>query len=246
MKINEVVQEVETRVLFNKGNLDIIRRDCSQILQSGTAIYKGVRNIDPDTVLFNPAAGNRKSKNNANYYTLLIDNLPIWSKFPKRSKSLICTNSLDSALQYGSVYRVLPLNDAKFGICPTFDIWASFNISLKNQHVKINRIFYSVGINDDNYASFLKDILINKDKICQIMIEQGYPTLSDELKSVKNINGLIRMFQMWYNPVVNDFKLANNLTLSGVHGSVPIEVWTDSKCYMIRAGSPAYIELFDL
>ena len=90
----------------------------------------------------------RQSKNTANYYTLWIDNSPEWEQFPKRSRSFICSTSLDYASDFGDTYLVIPFDDAKIGVCPEHDIWFSFESkgsfgveSLENLNDIIDRVF---------------------------------------------------------------------------------------------------------
>ena len=73
------------------------------------------------------------------YTRLLSDILPSWKDFPPRNKSFICSTSSGYALNYtgkkpkfDNVYVVLPKNVANIGICPTVDIWTSFEILNKH------------------------------------------------------------------------------------------------------------------
>lgn len=73
--------------------------------------------------------GTRSSRNTNNLYTLIIDNHPSWSKYPKRSKSFICGNGQNyhHVSGYGdSVFIVIPENNTTIGACRGDDIWESF------------------------------------------------------------------------------------------------------------------------
>ena len=74
-----------------------------------------------------PGKSQRVSRNTSNFYTGLIDGLPSWKNYPKRSRSIICSNNYDGAHSFGNVLRVFPKNGAKIGICPAEDFWMSFN-----------------------------------------------------------------------------------------------------------------------
>lgn len=73
-----------------------------------------------------------------NIYTRLLSGiLPSWRKYPHRNKSFICSLAtwVVSSYTHGDdkgsgVYWVLPENNAKIGVCPTRDIWSSFENSL--------------------------------------------------------------------------------------------------------------------
>lgn len=93
----------------------------------------------------------RKSKNISNYYTLIIDNSENWSAFPKRSRSLILSNTIPGATGYGkNMYIVIPLEEkCKIGICPKSDIWYSFGI--------INRFYGDL----ESWTSSLNELYFN-------------------------------------------------------------------------------------
>jgi hypothetical protein len=93
-------------------------------------LYRGFTSYDP-FYLIDPKLSNRVSAvAPGNFYTLLMDNLPSWKKYPKRSKSIICTTSIRNASDYGTLGVVFPFNKARLGVCPASDIWDSFDIGL--------------------------------------------------------------------------------------------------------------------
>lgn len=69
----------------------------------------------------------RVSANTFNYMTLLMDNLPSWKGWPKRSKSIVCSTYSWNALNYGKIYTIIPFDDAEIGICSDDDVWNSFD-----------------------------------------------------------------------------------------------------------------------
>lgn len=73
-----------------------------------------------------PSQQERRSANTSNEYTWLMSTLANWQEYPKRSRSIVCTTAKSKALQYGTIYVVLTDIEAKFGVCPTRDIWESF------------------------------------------------------------------------------------------------------------------------
>lgn len=102
-------------------------------IKNGYEIYRGVSrgNTKP---LMEVVPGIRTSENTSNIYTLLFSEvLPSWSKYPKRNRSVICTNEIEKAMDYSStpenIYLVLPKNNANMGICNTSDIWDAINLT---------------------------------------------------------------------------------------------------------------------
>lgn len=105
-----------------------------QKLKEGKYIYRGLGNFNKRYAIVRPSKFSRQSRNTKNIYTALMDFLPAWSDYPKRSKSIICSTSRVYARGYtsgwsddiGALYVVLPKNGASIGICPDYDIWNSF------------------------------------------------------------------------------------------------------------------------
>jgi hypothetical protein len=100
----------------------------------GNVIYRGLRGSAtyPYWVV-NPVKSYRVSRNTNNFYTGLLDKLPAWKDYPKRSRSIICSSNPAYCESYGNVVVVLPVNGAKIGVCPEEDIWASFRGTLHNR-----------------------------------------------------------------------------------------------------------------
>lgn len=66
-----------------------------------------------DIMITDTAAGERRSQNTSNQYTLILDNNPYMKDYPKRKKSLICTTSETTAGGFGQVYAVIPFDSVK-------------------------------------------------------------------------------------------------------------------------------------
>jgi hypothetical protein len=102
----------------------------------------------------------RKSKDTSNWYTLIIDNHPKYKNYPKRSKSLICTNNIETADEFGTPMAIIPFNDAKIGVVNAPDIWDKIiimgddkiNIESANGYFDMLRKF---GLSDTNWQSFI-------------------------------------------------------------------------------------------
>lgn len=107
-------------------------------LNHDAGIYRGIRNFNKTYALVKPSQVKRKSRNTSNIYTALMDILPSWREWPKRSLSIICSSSVGYAARYsgppispdwesvGAVYCVLPKNESRIAICSADDIWNSF------------------------------------------------------------------------------------------------------------------------
>jgi len=97
----------------------------------------------------------RKSANTYNYYTLWMDNDPAWASFPKRSRSLICSTSLNIASSYkgqgGKPMVVIPVENCTIGVCSAADLWESFRFGwLSDLTYWLHKKFEIQWPNDDN------------------------------------------------------------------------------------------------
>lgn len=85
-------------------------------------IYRGMKPTSP-LVYADGSLLERKSANTNNYYTLMMDFLPSWKGWPKRSKSFICTSNERGSRAYGELYFVVPLENQPIAVCSNNDFW---------------------------------------------------------------------------------------------------------------------------
>jgi len=219
--------------------IELIKSNCRDALK-GTPIYRGVRNFNTEYLYIDPSKYNRISANTSNYYTLINDNSPYWKKYPKRSKSIICSTDINQISMYGDGnFRVLPYDGAKIGVCPSRDYWVSF----EKQDIPILNQF-----NDD-----LFDLMSKK----YIFIDETYKSIVDSFnkfskliyddKSVldnlgdydymfKDYNvkeGFLKHIERMFDPKKNGFKLAK----AGDKIPQQREVWTDSESILVNTGN---------
>jgi hypothetical protein len=171
----------------------------------------------------------------SNHYNLLVDNLPSWSKYPKRSKSLIgmtkyfedvaCADSSD----YGKTYIVIPKDNVKMVICPTVDFITSFNM----QNLIDDLGFATI----DRYAKYLSDRGIC-DKSWKEMLNgiNSIDSITPPRLDIEEPESRINYLDTVLNPYSNDFKLVHynkeNFRDSKIIPSRR-EIWTESECIII-------------
>lgn len=169
--------------ILNEGrSKEISRADAIELLHGeykesteGAAIYRGLGDHN-DYLFIAPARFERTSSNTMNYYTLWFDNHSSWSKFPKRSKSIICSTSRNDAKDYGQLYRVFPKPGSLIGICPARDIWISFS---------------SIGEEIDNWD---KNNLSNLNNFIYDLIKNGKKHNITHLSEVDTYQELLKLF----------------------------------------------------
>lgn len=183
IKLSKILSEGRSSAISMEKALEI-----AQINNPGGIskypIFRGGRNLKDDFYYIQPSLFNRKSAytdDKLNYYTILIDNLPSWKEYPKRSRSIICSNNNDYANSYGSLYCVVPAEGSKIAICPSYDIWQSFE--------ELNKIVLSVnelnGVLEEyiqNYETIMSD-KINKDDYNDIIKAIDYSVKNHDKSS---------------------------------------------------------------
>jgi hypothetical protein len=222
----------------------------------GHTIYRGLESEQSNQMyLFvQPSLYYRESRNTNNFYTALIDVLPSWKNWPKRSQSIICSNTYRGAVTYGTVYVVLPKNQAKIAICPKNDFWVSFK-NIPSMDV-FNYIFTGIFSNiykfkthnittDSIKALFAIIDNMPKDEFLANLINDKKYAHSEYSKFKNYILEILTdgddtwtgFFDKILNPVFNGFELQTieNYSLYGGHKKdAHREVWTDGDSVLLK------------
>ncbi len=217
----------------------------TKLVKNNDCLYRGKTSLSEDVDLgyVDPKKGRaRKSRNTSNYYTVWIDNSPVWKAYPKRSRSLICTNSFDSAYgQPNQRFIILPEDDANIGVCDDIDFWDAFdNTNPFDGLNEFNEIF-------KGHAEFLLKKKIpshlswNKlqqtiDMMDEIIKGMSKDEIFDSyLVGMMNRNGIStvrELFEHTFNPKANNIKVIKS------HQPLPTgkkECWTDGKSLMLNS-----------
>lgn len=131
-KVNKSISQTDAFKWVESNHRHAIDRYVANI---NGRIFRGIKSITSQYLYVKPSQFARQSRNTINIYTALFDILPSWKEYPKRSRSIICSNEEEYAGGYkgyseniGSLYIVLPKDGSKIGICPERDIWESFRL----------------------------------------------------------------------------------------------------------------------
>lgn len=102
--------------------LKMKEKNCKQAEKN--VIYRGIKKGTKEKYLFiEPSEHIRVSEYTENWYMLLMEILPQWKKFPKLSKSIICTTYVSEADNWGDAYRVYPYDGAVLAVAPYRHFW---------------------------------------------------------------------------------------------------------------------------
>jgi len=235
-----------------------LKKNCSNALDAynkGKKLFRGYYDSKGDYLFVDPKQGKPRKSAYAkgNYYTLLMDNLPSWKQYPKRSQSLIMSSSHTKASEYtfspNTLYIVFPYDGSKIGVAPEDDIFFSFNMYGEYSTIMgtgnifsdfMNEILKMAGSNqpDSSWSALKNAFSLFDKKITQVKDEYSgthskyqYEEFKDFLK--KNYkNNMLKMFDSVMNPIKNKFRLTTDIT------KIPAsrECWTDGKCIMVNQG----------
>ncbi len=153
-----IISEGRTKAISEEAALDLIMSKCGKhidAINSGKRpdIYRGVSGSSDDYGVIDPSSSNeRRSAHTANYGTFLMDNLPAWKGYPKRSQSIICSTTKKGAQSYGTVYYVFPTDKCDIGIVGEVDVWDGFQKTLKVDIPQFNRFLQRLKVSDDSWA----------------------------------------------------------------------------------------------
>lgn len=159
-----ILNESRSKTIDLERALDLIHTNCGKHVQgllkgSRPSIYRGTyTNIRGGYALLDPTRGRaRISANTSNHMTLLVDNLPSWKNYPKRSKSAICSTSDGYAGNFGNIFYVYPYDKCKIGISAYDDFWEGFSVLTDDVSV-FNETLHDKGVSGESYIGLSNDL----------------------------------------------------------------------------------------
>jgi hypothetical protein len=217
----------------------------------GNAIYRGTTN--EYSYVIDPKSATRVSKNTRNFYTVLIDVLPSWKDWPKRSQSIVCSSSYKTARTYSShvPHVVFPENGAKIGVCSKSDFWNSFPyvhsrlsptnyFNMSEFTRQFHQFFEIANINVDVYNKTnvntffeISNSTLPSYDIIRQLVTENWRHLRDLLDDLKlHFKGdWLSYFNELLDPEKNNLKL---ITLESYNNTFyNREIWTDAKSLMV-------------
>lgn len=252
MKFSEFLiseeKDSRTSIISREEARDIIKNNCmdvaKQYFNEESRIFRGIKNKRNDFLFGETEKSIRKSRNTENFYTLLIDNSPQWSKFPKRSNSFVCSSSETTASSYGTCYLVLPFDGAKIAVCPHNDFWSSFEGVFSddfwlpgfNEILKKFGMIFNVELEDDNIDLFKQSIQKLNDKIItsNLKKEEFFKKIPDNQEDLyktfwKNKHDLYNFLLNFFPTTHFKLKTTKNLKIEKSR-----EVWFSGKAVFLR------------
>lgn len=226
-----LLNEGRSKTISEKEAYDLLTKNCMEAVKKwkeGKRIYRAVNN-NSNFLFIDPSGSLRTSYFTSNHYTLIINNHPMWKKFPKRQ--IICSGgSGERAMNHGysPPYYVFPYDGAKIGVCPADDIWESFeelrSFNIYDLNFFNNLMDSTFNLPDDNWNMFeMEAENINvRDEFPKHALRDYFNTLNVSL-----FDFITKML----DPKLNNFKL-QKISNYNVNPNENLEVWTDSKCIL--------------
>lgn len=242
MRLRKFINEGRSKSITIEEAVETIKNKCTDFIKNGSIVYRGVDDARNAALIVSPANFERKSRNTSNYYTLLMDNLPAWKSYPKRSKSIICATDIEYASNMGYAYRVYMFDGSKIGVCPTNDLWESFRLDVDSLEIFND----CIGMMINKFTDYDDSDIVTYNDLLQLFNK------FDEHKSSFNIDRHtfptyfdFKLFEPYFNtdvefidfakeifdPERHKFKLQNTRTFRNIKER---EVWTDGTSILLN------------
>jgi hypothetical protein len=216
--------------------IDLLNAHCKDalwMLHNNTPIWRGFSHA-PNLLfqMIDTSKTERVSENTSNYYTAILDNNPKMAKYPKRSRSLICSMDRHDAEAFASgnlsAFAIIPFDGTKIGAVNEADMW-NVQVSifgLTESISNINEVYEQWGIEDNirSLEEFAENLRAGDVKPS---LKYGSARLSITYDVKENF-----MDELYdaYSPHKLGFSLHTTSNLHGVEG----EVWVGGRVMMIH------------
>lgn len=261
--------ESRTARLSDEEFINLAKTKCKDFLASPKYLQRIKASFNGDYSYINPKLSHRnplmKDEGSggvfSSHHTLLMDNLPSWNGFPKRTQSIIGSTNFGFDPSFGDYYYcIIPYDGANFAVAPDGDLWNS-SCKISGEEYKFDdyfsESFSQASISDYSYDEMMEDIqklyddyLSGKElEISHYIIRILKQMKEDNVKDVKiALNNYFapNKFRGLGTKHVgsNGFTLMNYSEISNIqekdsqgnlikYGN---EFWTDSECLIVYLG----------
>jgi hypothetical protein len=261
--------ESRTARLSDEEFINLAKTKCKDFLASPKYLQRIKASFNGDYSYINPKLSHRnplmKDEGSggvfSSHHTLLMDNLPSWNGFPKRTQSIIGSTNFGFDPSFGDhYYCIIPYDGANFAVAPDGDLWNS-SCKISGEEYKFDdyfsESFSQASISDYSYDEMMEDIqklyddyLSGKElEISRYIIRILKQMKEDNVKDVKialNDYFAPNKFRGLGTKHVgsNGFTLMNYSEISNIqekdsqgnlikYGN---EFWTDSECLIVYLG----------
>jgi len=228
MRLQQYLNEGRSVGIDKNTAISEIKKNCWNnykfFLKKREWVFRGIRRKSDAYLKIDSNTGTPRVSANTprNYYTLLMDNLSSWKKYPLRSRSIICSTSDEYAEDYGTLYVVIPYDDANVGIASDEDIWDSFKMGGLNRFNNfLSMAFFENGlkVGKSSYKELEKAL---------IEINKSGKYDGDKLNIFDKDRDVMKQLDRIMSPKYNGFK-------HGIKNMSPHkEVWIQGKSILVN------------
>jgi hypothetical protein len=231
--------------------IKLFKEHCGLYRHNNKLLYRGTSNKG-DYGLFTSDSNRKVSGGGIKWLT----NLKGWEKYPKRDKSLIFTNSKESADEFSrdqgivnGIYIVIPFDNVKIGVTSGRD----FNIDSFKYYsflsIETDFVWFIIRIMEFAYPDSTTPSVKNKIDLIKLenamnkffttdseTIIPDFEELSYEILDIMDSDKITpwEAFSKILSPEFNNFKLVNYNGNNTIFGKEPHELWTEGNCLMIK------------
>jgi hypothetical protein len=258
MKIIKYFKLFESRTaeITDEEFVRLVKENCQDFLVNPKYLQRMKSEFNGEYSYIDPKQHVRKPLMNPDgagvvsaHHTLLMDNLPSWKSFPKRSESLIGSLKLSEDTAFGDrCYLVIPYDGANFGLAPSSDLWGSYcevgNMKYEFDNVFTER-FTDLDVSEKSYGKMMKDLQHYYE---DYLIRERNKEYKRNLSYIDNIfmnfssdgigsveEGFDKYFapQKFSSRVGSAAKEFKSVGYDGLVSDDKREFWTDSKCFLV-------------
>lgn len=248
IRLKEILTEGRSESLSFDEARKIFYSNCKEFSKDNTTIYRGV-DFNSKYGIVRPKKFERSSAYTDDYYSIIVDNLDSWDRYPDRSKSVVCSTSELDASRYGELFIVIPFDYADIAIAPAEDFWLSFDelpMSLNEFNEALRGLSVKLVGNepvDYDYKSLMGSIKELDEKIKEeydgeMEILRDDELVKTEIKlakySFQSYMGIFGKIEEWFDPEKNGFQIKEYKSgFSAPSHPDKREIYTDSPCLLI-------------
>jgi hypothetical protein len=262
MKLFEIAEQRESKISELKF-LDLLKHSArnSHALAKRTPIFKLIRSSS-DFLLLNPTIGSKRPKF---YIESLIAELPSWSRYPNRARSIVAYTSREvaEASGEGSMYVIIPLDGVRITVTSDTALTRSFKkaaIALQlpkvdNEGIAVwfeslykvaNAVGLDVEYKDPQNYKDIKNMLsaLEPISIKQVAVAKELPDAGIDvqrfIKFAQRRGNAMMYLNELFDPDDNGYEL---MTPDSTQLPIGREVWVGGKAIAIKRDK--YQELYD-
>jgi ribosomal protein S17E len=263
--------ESRTARLSDEEFINLVKTKCKDFLANPKYLQRMKKKYSGDYTYINPKLSYRAPLMAdemfsmggvySSHHTLLMDNLPSWKDFPKRTKSVIGSINFGYDPSFGDHYHcVIPYDGANFALAPDCDLWNSYCLIGNNQYQfddYFSESFLQAGISDDSYDEMIEDIQKLYNQYLKGIDNNisGYITRIFKQMKEDNVTDVRLAFNEYFAPnkfrglgpkneskgfVTMNYSEISNIQEKDSNGNIIThgkEFWTDSECLIVYLGN---------